>query len=250
MREHPSPQEHAFSEVPEKDIPTFSETVACLREFFSSEKMTQDSWSDVIKKVDTFEGAEREQLLGYIDSHILGMEEEQLSDFALDNDLVFEYINSIGTAKELDSSLLLNLSTGRTLNLASEMRDTDCEEVISVISSSEVFKNLMNLDLSNNPIESREVQLLASSEYLKNIQNLNLAGNSIGDTGVEFLILSENFKKLTELDISLNELSLKSVELIAHSENMPALKHLNLIGNIIAREDIQPLIDKGIDVVI
>ncbi|HOP64764.1 MAG TPA: hypothetical protein PK906_15395, partial [Spirochaetota bacterium] len=70
----------------------------------------------------------------------------------------------------------------------------------------ECFPNLKKIDISENPVGDRGIQIIADSPAAGNIKSLKLSRCNLGPEGMEFLFKSSSFKKLQSLELVGNPL--------------------------------------------
>ncbi|KAG2382826.1 hypothetical protein C9374_004793 [Naegleria lovaniensis] len=125
-----------------------------------------------------------------------------------------------------------------TLNLTS----MDLNSIKIICNNGEFAKNLTELNVAMNGIDSEGVKVIASCEHLTNLKSLNLYYNRVDSEGVNSIIHSKYLKQLTELNLGDNDnIGSDSVALLSSTDNLKHLQILELHENMIGSEGVKSL---------
>jgi len=135
------------------------------------------------------------------------------------------YINSRPTEQDLISIFSQTCPFLEELTLTN--LQMSAKLIKSVITNSD-FPSLKKLNLSNNQLEDKGLQILASAKWPL-LEDLNLAGTQIQTQGIKFMVANSNWPNLKKLNVSSNPIQEQGIETIV-SAKWPLLEDLNLFA--------------------
>ncbi|KAG2388904.1 hypothetical protein C9374_000343 [Naegleria lovaniensis] len=111
---------------------------------------------------------------------------------------------------------------------------------LNMMSSSEAFSTITELNLSKSRIGFEGLKLFCHCSFLPKLKILNLHDNNLGNEGIELLMMKP-VENLEFLDVSLNHFGKLGLQAITSSPHLKNLKTLHLNHNLLASEGISEL---------
>ena len=99
-----------------------------------------------------------------------------------------------------------------------------------------IFENLLILDLSFNPISSKELGVLANYSFGPNLHSLCLSHCGFGDEGAQVLAENDSWTNLCILNLSYNSISDVGTSKLVQNSCWTKLKHFDISSNRLAEE--------------
>jgi uncharacterized protein (TIGR02996 family) len=111
---------------------------------------------------------------------------------------------------------------------------------VAALAGSPFLARLTRLDLPNNDLDAKLLEMLLTTPYVRNIRALNLHGNELGHAGIRRLAEATFLTSLTELDLSAT-VGPAAILILAETPWLAQLTVLDLRGNRLDTEAAQML---------
>jgi uncharacterized protein (TIGR02996 family) len=102
---------------------------------------------------------------------------------------------------------------------------------VAALAGCPFLARLTRLDLPNNNLDAKLLEMLLTTPYVRNVRALNLHGNELGYAGIRRLAEATFLTSLTELDLSATELGPMTMWLLAQTPWLAQLTVLDLREN-------------------